>query len=168
MGFKKEETKMTGRRKPTQLKIFEGNPGKRPLPSNEPKPEAKAPECPDDLCLEARKVWNRLAPTLERLGLLTEIDGDNFAALCQIRARLVDIHRKLKKEGMELIQEIEKVDKRGNLWVERRPNPYITLERQYFQLLRSYASEFGLTPRGRTGLTVGSTTGYEDGADLLS
>ena len=32
--------------KPTAIKELEGNPGKRPLNANEPKPERKAPRCP--------------------------------------------------------------------------------------------------------------------------
>ncbi len=41
--------------KPTALKVLEGNPGKRPLNLNEPKPEKKAPKCPSWLEPEAKK-----------------------------------------------------------------------------------------------------------------
>lgn len=40
--------------KPTNLKILEGNPGKRPLNLNEPKPIPIAPECPD--CQYLQKI----------------------------------------------------------------------------------------------------------------
>ena len=40
--------------KPTALKVLEGNPGKRPLNENEPKPENKAPRCPSWLEQEAK------------------------------------------------------------------------------------------------------------------
>ena len=33
--------------KPTVLKELEGNPGRRPLNKNEPKPNKKAPRCPN-------------------------------------------------------------------------------------------------------------------------
>jgi len=65
--------------KPTAIKILEGNPGKRPLNLNEPKPLQIAPECPDWLLDEAKKEWKRLAPELERLGLLTILDMAAFA-----------------------------------------------------------------------------------------
>lgn len=32
--------------KPTAIKELEGNPGKRPLNKNEPKPKQTAPKCP--------------------------------------------------------------------------------------------------------------------------
>jgi len=41
---------MAGRRpKPTNLKVLHGNPGKRPLNANEPKPAAEMPSAPDHL-----------------------------------------------------------------------------------------------------------------------
>ena len=41
---------MRGRRpKPTRLKVLTGNPGKRPLNENEPRPEAHVPDCPPEL-----------------------------------------------------------------------------------------------------------------------
>ena len=127
---------MAGRPKPTTLKLIEGNPGKRPLPENEPTPYPKAPECPDDIDSGAQDVWKRLGPKLERLGLLTETDGDLFSMLCQIRSRLVWIH-----------QEIDKGD-------ESKRSFLLKEERLYSALLRQYATEFGLSPRGRVGLTV--------------
>ena len=127
---------MAGRPKPTTLKLIEGNPGKRPLPENEPTPYPKAPKCPDDIDSGAQDVWKRLGPKLERLGLLTETDGDLFSMLCQIRSRLVWIH-----------QEIDKGD-------EKKRSFLLKEERLYSALLRQYATEFGLGPRGRVGLTV--------------
>ena len=121
---------------PTIVKNLNGNPGKRPLPENEPTPYPKAPKCPDDIDSGAQDVWKRLGPKLERLGLLTETDGDLFSMLCQIRSRLVWIH-----------QEIDKGD-------EKRRSFLLKEERLYSALLRQYATEFGLSPRGRVGLTV--------------
>ena len=41
--------------KPTNLKVLEGNPGKRPLPTNEVKPQKKAPRCPQWLEEDAKR-----------------------------------------------------------------------------------------------------------------
>lgn len=154
--------------KATALKIVEGNPGKRPIPENEPQPRKTAPNCPYDISPSAQRVWQRLAPKLERLGLLTEIDGDSFAALCQIRAHLASIHRRLRQKQEPMILVNQKTDPNGNEWEDRKPNPLLTLERQYYELLRKYAGEFGLSPRGRTGLTVGTYNKADEGEDLLS
>lgn len=69
--------------KPTALKLLQGNPGKRPLNDREPHPAAgcKPPKwLPADVLAE----WRRLAPALEDLGLLTEVDGEAFATLCTL------------------------------------------------------------------------------------
>ena len=53
---------------PTALKVLEGNPGKRKLNDNEPRPEKKAPSCPKWLEPEAKKEWRRLAKKMEQMG----------------------------------------------------------------------------------------------------
>jgi len=56
---------MRGRRpKPTRLKMLTGNPGKRPLNPNEPRPEATIPDAPAELSAGARAEWDRLAADL--------------------------------------------------------------------------------------------------------
>jgi hypothetical protein len=47
-----------GRRtNPTRLKALTGNPGKRPLNANEPRPEPAVPECLPELNPIARQDW---------------------------------------------------------------------------------------------------------------
>ena len=73
---------MRGRKpKPRALKILAGNPGKRPLPKQEPIPTGKA-EMPPWLTANAIKVWEELAPEAMALGVLTSYDADQFAVFC--------------------------------------------------------------------------------------
>ena len=74
---------MRGRKpKPTAIRILEGNPGKRPINKNEPKPQPLGPECPDFVQGKARAFWNEYAPILMKQGVLTELDEFLFGALC--------------------------------------------------------------------------------------
>ena len=74
--------------KPTAIKILEGNPGRRPLNKNEPKPkEKKKLQCPSHLNAEAKKEWRRLSKVLIEMGVLTELDTAAFAGYCQAYAR---------------------------------------------------------------------------------
>src|SRR5205085_7950964 len=74
---------MRGRRpKPTRLKMLTGNPGKRPLNQDEPKPEASIPDCPPELSPAARQEWDRLAAELGALRMLTNLDRAALAAYC--------------------------------------------------------------------------------------
>jgi len=134
------------------------------LPENEPRPRPKAPRAPLDLDKDAKKTWKQLAPILERLGLLTEVDGHTFAHLCQIRSRLISIHKRIKDELGSLVQEKITYDDEGESHIEFKPSAYVVMEKQYYQLFRQYASEFGLSPRGRVGLSIGKD---DDGGDDL-
>ncbi len=76
--------------KPTNLKILHGNPGKRPLNLNEPKPMKVVPTCPPHLMPDAKAEWERMSDKLYSLGLLTEIDGTAFAIYCQTYGRWIE------------------------------------------------------------------------------
>jgi len=87
---------MRGRPKtPTALSILRGNPGKRPLPKNEPKP-AMCVTVPDWLTVGARKEWKLLAPMLERNRVLTEMDAETLGEMCEAKAVL---KFQLREEG---------------------------------------------------------------------
>ena len=133
--------------KPTQLRKLEGgrsNSLKKPEDAlkTEPKPNPKAPGIPPDIDNEAKEVWKKLAPKLERLGLLCETDGDAFAILCQIRSRLKAIHEFIKDKNASLVQQIERPSPDGGVKYEIKPSPYVVMEKQYYQLFRIYAKEF--------------------------
>lgn len=106
---------------------------------------------------QAKKFWKRVAPIVSRLGLLTEVDIEAFTNLCEIQARLVWIRERLSNVD-DLVSEGKRGETQAALAVA---------EKQYFQTFRMYAAEFGLTPRGRTGLGVGSPKDDDDD-DLLS
>ena len=77
---------MRGRKpKPTVLKLIHGNPGHRPLNKSEPKPALGAIK-PRFLKGRAARIWAQYAPELERLGVLTAVDGHMFAAWCVLAA----------------------------------------------------------------------------------
>lgn len=77
---------MPGRRpKPTALKILEGNPGKRPLPKDEPKPVGVVKK-PTFLKGKAAKIWKEFAPLVQRMGLLTIADVKAFSRWCVLTA----------------------------------------------------------------------------------
>ena len=64
--------------KPTAMKELEGNPGKHPLNTSEPKPNKKAPACPKWLEPEAKKEWRRLAKQMEAMGFTVIPFGQGF------------------------------------------------------------------------------------------
>lgn len=125
--------------KPTALKLLAGNPGKRSLPTNEVKPKVELPNQPRHLTAEARAEWDRLAPVLMRLRLLTRLDRAAFSAYCQAWARHVEAEEQLAKasalaftaNGFPII------------------NPWATISKQAVEQMSRFLGEFGLTPAAR-------------------
>lgn len=77
---------MVGRRPtPTELKLVTGNPGKRPLNDQEPKPEGEVKR-PSFVKGRAARVWNQYAAGLIAAGVLTAWDVDMFGAWCCLMA----------------------------------------------------------------------------------
>jgi len=141
--------------KPTSLRALEGGRShslEKPEKAmeKEAKPYPLAPKIENSIDKNAKEIWEELAPKLERLGLLTEIDGLTFAALCQLAARMREFWKELKTE--------KDTDIRAKL---------MKTERQYYQNFLKFAKEFGLSPLGRTGLTI-NTEHEDEGADLLT
>lgn len=136
-------------RKPTALKIIEGNPGKRPLPTNEPKPKVGGVKCPKVLSPRAKKVWRDRKPELEALGLLTVIDAEAFAIFCQAYA--------LWEESVEWIQKHGAVymlkDEKGNPRCLQQA-PYVSIMNKQALIVKAFCSEFGLTPAARARLST--------------
>lgn len=129
--------------KPTALRILEGNPSKRPLNPNEPKPPVGIPDCPGHLDQFAKAEWKRIAPILDRLGLLTIVDGAALAAYCQTYSRWAKAEREIKKHG--IVMETE------NGTVRR---PEVSIAREALHQMRAFAMEFGLTPASRSRVSI--------------
>ena len=136
--------------KPTALRLIEGNREHRPINENEPKPRPLAPECPDWLSDIAREVWVRNAAVLERLGVLTEIDGDMFAAYCDFYSKYVEASQDVELNGGTSIAQSGYEQQRAA----------VAMAQKYFDKARGIANDFGLTPASRGKLVV--NTGGDD------
>lgn len=132
--------------KPTNLKVLEGNPGKRPLPVNEPKPKPIPPKCPAWMAIEGKKLWKKLMPELERLGLMTTVDGAAFEAVCQNYATWVKCEKHLKKHGLTM--EVE--TRGGGIYEMQRPE--VSIGQKSLKSVHTFMVEFGLTPAARVRL----------------
>ena len=130
--------------KPTALKRLAGNPGKRKLGEGEPTPPAKKPPCPKHLQGEARKEWNRMSKQLFALGLLTQVDRAALAAYCQAWAHWVEANEQVEKLGMIVTTD--------NGYPQL--SPYWTIAQQAAKMMKSYLTEFGMTPGSRSRLNV--------------
>jgi len=140
---------MKGRKpKPTQVKKLTGNPGKRKLNEREPQPPAPELRAPDWLVNQAKKEWDRLAPLLARVKVLTQADRDALAAICQLQAQVIEATETLRKSGTILEKEIfsRKGEPLGEILVLHPANK---VQMDCIKQLRSLWEQFGLTPSSR-------------------
>ena len=84
---------------PTEIKRIRGNPGRYPLPQDEPKPPRGVPEAPEHLSEVARKAWEGFAAVLEGMNVLTQADQGSLEALCECYAEVVELRRDVALKG---------------------------------------------------------------------
>ena len=149
---------MKGRKpKPTNLKILEGNPGRRPLNKNEPKPPVVYPKPPSYLDPVAKKCWKKMGEVLARHGLLTELDTMTFELLCSTFSKYTSARRRID-EKMRKGEDLTYLNEHGE--VRRDPN-IITEENAKKELMR-LLPEFGMTPSSRSRIKIDFSEVDED------
>lgn len=144
---------MRGRKPlPTNFKILMGNPGKQKLPKGEPQPPGDMPSPPDHLDEYGLQEWEKLAPGLNAMGVLTSVDGATFAAYCVSVARWRHAEEELNKvrtKGGALAALL--IKNQAGDWVQ---NPLIRISARAADEFVKYGSEFGLSPSSRARLAI--------------
>ena len=140
--------------KPTRLKILEGNRGRRALNDREPQPPAFAVAPPKWLDAFGRGEWNRLAPSLLGIGLLTDYDVQQYGAYCQAVGDIRKYRRYLKANG-------ETYENAG--WVT--PRPEMKFLHDAYERLHKFGSAFGFSPAARSRIAMAPKK--EDPLDAL-
>lgn len=149
---------------PTHLKLIKGNPGKREVNKQEPKPAAlmrkPAPDWFDDY---ARQEWDRRLEQLTRNGVITEVDDGALTALCVAWSRWMKAEEALDKvakaspatHGLMIRTAAKKAkdgsDAGGGNMIQ---NPLVGTANKAMELYLKLAVEFGMTPSSRARVTA--------------
>ena len=166
---------MGRKRTPIERQIAEGDPRQRGPSAlrqaleSQPKAQAGLPECPADLGPLARKAWDFWATELEKMGLAFRPDSIALEAACvhYERAKLAD--GMVTKHGLVVVEHL--TDRHGQLTGQKkiRRNPAIAISLASWAMVRSFCSEFGMTPVGRMHLQVDRSEGErQDLMELLT
>ena len=129
--------------------MLTGNPGKRPLNEDEPKPNATIPDCPPELSPLARKEWDRLAGELGALRMLTNLDRGALAAYCTAYALWAEANEALQKYGV-MIKSPQGFPIQS---------PYLSIANRQAEIMMRIASEFGFTPASRSRISTPAPPG---------
>lgn len=130
--------------KPPDLKLLEGNPGHRPIKTSGPKPRPVAPKCPNWLDSDAKREWKRVAPELEALGLLTQVDMAALAGYCQSYSLWKQCTEELAESGLTYTTDKGYVGQR----------PEVSIAARALADVRAFCVQFGLTPSARARMTL--------------
>lgn len=134
-------------RKPTALRVLQGTDRADRVPKNEPKPRPVAPKPPVWLDAAGKRAWKANAPLLERLGLLTEADGNAFGAFCEAFSRYVAAVKRLRVAVKSGVSELR---------------PFESSVERALHDVRQLGAEFGWSPGSRSRLNVPEASGDEE------
>jgi P27 family predicted phage terminase small subunit len=136
---------------PTALKKLRGNPGKRPLPQNEPQP-ARGAQMPRYLSPVAAEHWPLVAQQLDDAGVLTQMDTAALALYCEAFANwhlaTVQVHKHgpvIKGKNGDPIQ-----------------SPFLHVANKAWEQMLRILVEFGMTPSSRSRVQVVKSPKDED------
>ena len=127
------------KKKPTAIRLLEGNLGHVPINPAEPKFTGR-PICPMWLTPVAKTEWKRIVPKLIKLGVATEADQSALVGYCEAYARMREAAKDIQKRGVAM--------KNGNGTPIR--NPAAGVFNDAVGTMMRIACEFGMTPASRT------------------
>jgi P27 family predicted phage terminase small subunit len=140
------------KRRPTSIKLVDGTSPYRINPS-EPKAPAGAPEMPDHLDDFEQHGWTTFVRDVERLGLLSIVDGHAAAIYATAYGRARHARDAIKKNGLIL------AGSHGGMV----SNPAVTILAAAERVMISVLSLYGLSPSDRSRLKA--TEAVEDEFD---
>lgn len=142
---------------PAAIKAVTGNAGKRAIDLQAGvQPLVVIPDRPLHLNADGKKEWDRLAPQLYPLGLISELDRANLALYCQAWGRWVHAEKQIAK--------LEKATPDAGL-VQSSPNGYLQMSQwliianKSMEQVNKYAAEFGLSPSARSSVSPSANQG---------
>ncbi len=137
---------MAGRpKKPTHLKLIEGNRGKRAINHLEPDPDyLNDLRAPKHLPEWAVPIWNDLAPKLRKAKVLTELDSE---ALCQLCIAIAHYRQATDELNRDFIRNGEK---------GQSLNQMMVAQSMAFKQANAIMQQFGMTPAARSRVVVNS------------
>ena len=149
---------MARNRKPTNLKIIEGNRGKRALNNQEPDPAYLNDLTPPDyLTPDAVVVWKDIAPKLRNARLLCETDIPALHMACEAIAT----YRKAVKKCAERY-ESETVGDGSSIGY------WEMIKSMSFKQAMTTLQQFGMSPAARTKIAINPQTELDFGDGYLT
>ncbi|WGM06852.1 phage terminase small subunit P27 family [Arsenophonus nasoniae] len=129
---------------PTHLRLIRGNPSKRAINKNEPKPEKGVPPTPKHFNKQERYWFKVLCERLDAIGVITAIDGMALELLVGAYVEWRKHRDVIDKEG----ETYKTTSTDGNVMI--RPHPQVAMMADAWKRICRMQAEFGMTPASRS------------------
>lgn len=133
---------------PTALKLLMGNPGKRAINKNEPKPAKMRVTPPSYLSVFAKSRFKYHAELLAKVNVSTSLDVSALAKLCEAEEEYQELSKTIEQHGY--MQETTNMN--GDAII--KPNPAVAARADAWRRVKMMYEQFGMTPSARSKLTV--------------
>lgn len=134
---------------PSHLVLVKGNPSKRPINQNEPKPEKGIPNTPKHLDKMGKYWFQQIAQELDNIGVLTQLDAKALELLIEAYTEYRRHCEALDTEGYTYRVETQTGD------VMIKAHPAAAMKADAWKRIRAMLAEFGMTPASRSKVNAG-------------
>lgn len=138
-------------RKPNEVKKREGT--YRKDRDRELSLQSEAPSIPPHLSDGARPHWDRLVPLLLNHQLLTAVDGDCLAMMCEALWEYQEAQAEIDRDGLTGMTD------KGYQYI----NPGVSIRTNAWKKVCWCCRQFGMTPSARAGMRIVSNEKGDDG-----
>lgn len=143
--------------KPHNLRLLEGNKGKRPVELPGINPEVEIPDCPKFLGRAAKKEWKRITPELVKLKLISKVDMAALAIYCQAVGRWLELEQAFESQVQRIMamRNCEYHEAVESVSTSFTPNGFaqqsviVQLIGKQKEQVHKYLQAFGLSPSAR-------------------
>ncbi|EMC4142374.1 phage terminase small subunit P27 family [Cronobacter sakazakii] len=146
---------------PTHLRLVRGNPSKRPINKNEPKPPAGVPPTPKHFDKQAKYWFKRMAEELDAVGVISQLDARALELLVEAYTEYRHHCDTLEIEGYTYRTGTQTGD------VLIKAHPAAMMKADAWKRLRAMLSEFGMTPASRSKVSANTPDAVDPLAEFM-
>ncbi|WP_437891138.1 phage terminase small subunit P27 family [Phytobacter sp. V91] len=154
---------------PTHLSLVRGNPSKRPINKDEPKPPAGVPPTPKHFDKQGKYWFKRMAEELDAVGVLSQLDARALELLVEVYTEYRHHCETLEREGYTyaIYNEDESDEDKAREIRMIKAHPAAIMKADAWKRLRAMLAEFGMTPASRSKVSINKPDAVDPLAEFM-
>ena len=145
----------------THLRLVKGNPSKRAINKNEPKPPSGVPPIPKHFDKRGKYWFKRMGEELDAVGVMSTLDAKALELLVEAYTEY--------RHHCEVLDEEGYTYQTGSATGEKivKAHPAAAMKADAWKRIRAMLSEFGMTPASRSKVEIKAPAGEDPFAEFL-